>query len=438
MQDNDFQTMPYRPRQPLQERRAWLATLFSACLLCSLGGLIWWSQLCAALGMVRATTLHGASSLTAPLQQDQPALPGVPGVPGQMRAVWIATISNIDWPEHSGLSSAEQQREFRQQLDEALALHFNTVIVQVRPSTDAFYPSRYAPWSQYLTGVQGRAPGYDPLAFMLSEAHRRHLALHAWFNPYRVSVQGNLSALASTNPARLHPDWVVHYGGRLYFDPGLPAVRKLVTQSILEVVQRYPVDGVQLDDYFYPYPVAGQVFPDAASYRRYGAAKFPLLADWRRDNINQLITGLSQGIKTLRPSVQFGISPFGVWRNQADDPTGSATHAGVTDYDTLYADTRSWIRHNWIDYIAPQLYWSIGYRPAAYNILLPWWVKEVAGSHVRLYIGQSAHNITLWHDPQELRHQLQLNQQYAQVAGSIFFSMKYVLHNAQYFRNLWP
>lgn len=439
----DFHYVPYRSCQR-GGWRLWLATLCTIGLLCLLAGVVLYTQLTAALAGLAPSAQSGIPSLLrrpllVTLAQSLPSVQPSPlsRSSDALRAVWIATVSNIDWPARTGLSPAEQQQAFRQQLDAAQALHFNAVIVQVRPAGDAFYPSQYAPWSQYLTGVQGRDPGYDPLAFMLKEAHQRHIALHAWFNPYRVSLHDDLNALAATNPARQHPEWVVHYGGRLYFDPGIPQVRTLVTQSILEVVQHYPIDGVQLDDYFYPYPVKGQSFPDKATYQRYGAANFPVLADWRRDNVNRLIQGLSQTIKKLRPGVQFGVSPFGVWRNQTDDPDGSATHAGVTDYDVLYADTRTWIRRHWIDYIAPQLYWSRGYAAADYNVLLPWWVKEVAGSDVRLYIGQAAYNIKTWSDPQELGQQLLLNQSYPEVSGSIFFSMKDVLRNAAYFRTLW-
>jgi uncharacterized lipoprotein YddW (UPF0748 family) len=355
----------------------------------------------------------------------------------RLRGVWIATVSNIDWPAKPGLSVMEQQRDFRQKLANVQALHMNAVFVQVRPSGDAFYPSRYAPWSQYLTGKQGKNPGYDPLAFMLNEAHARHLAFHAWFNPYRVSTQRDLNALSMDNPARLHPDWVVRYGGKLYFNPGIPQVRELIVHSILEVVERYPIDGVHLDDYFYPYPIAGQDFADQTTYQQYGLARFRTIADWRRANVNQLIQELSVRIKAIRSKVQFGVSPFGVWRNHTDDPTGSDTNAHVTDYGSLYADTRTWIKNNWIDYIAPQIYWPLDFAPAAYAVLVPWWAHEVAGSHVRLYIGQAAYRIDAWQNPNELALQLQFNQRYASVYGSIFFSLKDVIRHASYFSTLW-
>jgi len=351
----------------------------------------------------------------------------------QFRAAWIATVENIDWPSRSGLPTTTQQQEFIHLLDELVRMHMNAAIVQVRPSADAFYPTKYAPWSAYLTGVQGKDPGYDPLAFMVNEAHKRNIEFHAWFNPYRVSMQDQLGQLAASNPARQHPDWVVSYGGKLYYNPGIPAVRAFLVASILEVVKNYAIDAVHFDDYFYPYPIARQDFPDDATYRQYGAAAFPSKSDWRRDNVNLLIHELSVGIKATRPGVKFGVSPFGVWRNKAVDPSGSDTHAGVTDYDSLYADTRTWLKRNWLDYIAPQVYWNIGFPLAAYDKLVPWWSHEVAGTHVQLYIGQAAYkinnNTAAWANPDEMPAQLALDLRYSAVQGNIFFSMRSLLAN---------
>ncbi|GHO64742.1 hypothetical protein KSC_036340 [Ktedonobacter sp. SOSP1-52] len=347
----------------------------------------------------------------------------------QLRAAWIATVTNIDWPSQPGLPAATQQQEYLTHLDELQQMNMNAVVVQVKPTADAFYPSQYGPWSQYLTGVQGKDPGYDPLAFMVNETHKRNIEFHAWFNPYRVSMQGDINQLVPDHPARLHPDWVISYGGKLYYNPGIPEAREFVVQSILEVVRNYDVDGIHLDDYFYPYKVGNQDFPDDATYQQYGAARFANKDDWRRDNVNQMIQELSSGIKQIKPYVKFGISPFGVWRNASVDPTGSDTTAGQTNYDTLYADTRTWIKNNWLDYIAPQIYWNIGFAPAAYDKLVSWWVNEVAGTHVQLYIGQAAYKIGTsspanWLNPDEMPNQLALNLQYPQVQGSIFFSLK--------------
>ena len=379
-------------------------------------------------------------NVLAPLSMHMPApalmYRRLPTTKWQMRGVWLTTVSNIDWPSRPGLSIGAQKHEFLQLLDFVQNMHLNTIVVQIRPMADAFYPSRYTPWSQYLTGTQGKDPHYDPLAFMLAEAHKRNLAFHAWFNPYRVSTQDDVNRLAVDNPARLHPDWVVHYGDKLYYNPGIPAVRAYIIASILEVVRNYAIDAVHLDDYFYPYPVARQDFPDEATYLRYGAAQFSNKAAWRRSTINQFVQDLYKSIKQVKPEMQFGISPGGVWRNKAVDLTGSDTRAGLTDYDNLYADTRTWIKQHWIDYIAPQIYWSIGFAPAPYETLVAWWSREVEGSHVQLYIGQAAYKVAkdhqnpaAWSDANELLRQLELNQRYPQIQGSIFFSLKYLVQN---------
>ena len=349
-----------------------------------------------------------------------------------LRGAWMATVTNTDWPSRSGLTADQQRQEFLHWLDVIQQAHFNAIFVQVRPMGDVFYPSELNPWSAYLTGVQGQDPGYDPLAFMVGEAHKRNIELHAWFNPYRVSLEGDLSKLAVNNPARLHPDWVVTYGGKLYYNPGLPEVRQLLVQSVLEVVWKYDIDGVHLDDYFYPYPVAGQDFPDDVTYQQYGAATFAQKADWRRDNVNRQIKDLAQAIKQQKPWVQFGVSPFGIWRNQQSDPAGSDTQ-GFEGYSGLYADVRTWVKQNWLDYVAPQLYWSIDYALADYRKLLPWWADVVKGTHVVLYIGQAAYRVgsqdTGWSDPQELSRQLQLNLEYTAVKGSLFFSIHFLESN---------
>ncbi len=372
-----------------------------------------------------------ASTTNAGHLANCPPLPAGEQPRSQFRAVWVATVANIDWPGQPGLSVAEQQQQFITILDKVQQMHMNAVIVQIRPTADAFYPSKLFPWSQYLTGVQGQDPGYNPLAFMIEQAHKRNIQFHAWFNPYRVSLSTDRSKLAPNNPAILHPDWVVSYGGELYFNPGIPAVRQYIIDGIMEVVKNYDIDGVHFDDYFYPYPVAGQAFPDQATYQQYGKG-FSNLGDWRRDNVNKLVQGVSQAIKRVKPYVQFGISPFGVWRNQSTDPTGSATQAGVQDYDDLYADTRTWIKHNWIDYIAPQIYWNIGFPPAAYDVLVPWWSHEVDGTHVQLFTGMAVYKIGQpgpWSNPEEMPDQLALNLQYPEVKGEIFYSMSQLMKN---------
>jgi len=357
----------------------------------------------------------------------------------QFRGVWIATVSNLDWPSQPGLPSEAQKAQLRALLDAAQGMGMNAVVLQVRPATDAFYPSRYAPWSQYLTGMQGQDPGYDPLAFAIEEAHNRNLELHAWFNPYRVSLQSDITKLAPNNPARQHPDWVHTYGGQLWFDPGLPQVRQLIEASILEVVERYDVDAVHFDDYFYPYPSGNEEFPDEATYRQYGQG-FSSKADWRRHNVNLLVQELSGLIKRSKPWVKFGISPFGIWRNKSTDPLGSDT-SGFQSYDGTYADTRLWVKSNWLDYIAPQIYWSFHFRPAAYEALVPWWSQVVDGTNVHLYIGQAAYKIGTstqspeWSDPDEMPNHLWFNLQYPEVKGDIYFRISNLLANPLGFRD---
>jgi uncharacterized lipoprotein YddW (UPF0748 family) len=347
----------------------------------------------------------------------------------QLRAAWIATVTNIDWPSRPGLPVETQKQEFIRLLDGLRQMHMNAAIVQVKPTADAFYPSQYGPWSEYLTGVQGKDPGYNPLAFMIEESHRRNLEFHAWFNPFRVSLQSDIHKLVANHPALQHPDWVVSYGGKLYYNPGVPAARTFVIDSILEVVKNYDIDAVHLDDYFYPYRVANEDFPDEATYEQYGAAHFPNKDDWRRDNINQFVHDLESAIKRTKSYVKFGISPFGVWRNKSVDPTGSDTSAGQTDYDDLYADTRTWMRKGWLDYIAPQIYWNFGNPAAAYEKLVNWWAQEVRAQRVQLYIGQAAYKITSWKDANELPKQLQFNLNMHEVHGSIFFSIKELMAN---------
>ncbi|WP_086848523.1 family 10 glycosylhydrolase [Streptomyces coeruleofuscus] len=346
-----------------------------------------------------------------------------------MRGVWLATVANRDWPSKPGLSATRQRAELITHLDRAVRDGLNTVIFQVRPTADALWPSPYEPWSQYLTGTQGKDPGWDPLGTAVEEAHARGLKLHAWFNPYRVAGHADPARLAADHPARRNPDWVVTYGGKLYYNPGLPEVRGFVQEAMLDAVAKYPVDGVHFDDYFYPYPVAGQTFDDDTAYDEYGAG-FPDRAAWRRDNIDKLVRETADRIKQVRPGTPFGISPFGVWRNAATDSRGSDTRAGVQTYDDLHADTRKWVRESWIDYIVPQLYWNIGFAAADYAKLVPWWAEVARGTSTRLYVGEALYKAgdpaqpAAWQDPAELSRHLTLAGRHAQVRGHVFFAAK--------------
>jgi uncharacterized lipoprotein YddW (UPF0748 family) len=348
----------------------------------------------------------------------------------ELRAMWISSVVNIDWPSRTGLTADEQRAEFLHWLDVAEQFHLNAVFVQVRPTADAFWPSPLEPWSQYLTGVQGQDPGYDPLAFIVDEAHRRNLELHAWYNPYRVSMGADPSKLVPEHPGRVHPEWVWAYGGKLYFDPGLPEVQEHIQQAILHSVEHYDLDGVHFDDYFYPYPVAGQVIPDAATFAAHGAG-FAEVADWRRHNVDTFVHSISDRIKALKPWVKFGISPFGIWRNRTTDPLGSET-GGSQSYDLQFADTRRWVLEGWLDYINPQVYWQIGLAVADYAKLVPWWadVAEASGTH--LYIGEALYKVTsgVFTDPAELSNHLTFDREVdatqAPVHGNVYFSAKHV------------
>ncbi|KUN97498.1 glycoside hydrolase family 10 protein [Streptomyces caeruleatus] len=353
----------------------------------------------------------------------------------EMRGVWIATVANRDWPSKQGLTADEQRAELIAHLDAAVESRLNTVVFQVRPTADALWPSPYEPWSQVLTGTQGEDPGWDPLGTAVEEAHARDLQLHAWFNPYRIANHTDLGKLAASHPAREHEDWVVTYGGKLYYNPGLPEVREFVRKAMLDAVEKYEIDAVHFDDYFYPYPVAGQTFDDDEAYDRYGGG-FSARADWRRDNIDKLVTEMAAGIRKIRPSTEFGISPFGVWRNAGTDPLGSDTRGGVQTYDDLYADTRTWVREGWIDYICPQVYWSAHpldqQVPANYSVLVPWWSEVARGSRTKLYVGEALYKAgdpaqpAEWQDPAELSRHLTLAAKCPEVRGHVFFAAKEV------------
>ncbi|MFD9245267.1 glycoside hydrolase family 10 protein [Streptomyces sp. NPDC059556] len=377
---------------------------------------------------VLATLAAAGTTALAPLPARASAPPAAPPAPRQMRGLWIASVTNIDWPSRTGLDPAAQRAEFTRLADEALAWGFNALFVQIRPTADAFWPSALEPWSQWISGRQGQDPGYDPLDFMVETAHARGLAFHAWFNPYRVSLQPDPAALVPEHPARLHPEWTVSYGGKLYYDPGVPAARRFCQEAMLDAVRRYDIDGVHFDDYFYPYPVAGSDFPDDVTFRTYGAG-FEDKAAWRRHNVDLMVREMRDAVRAVRPHALFGISPFGVWRNATTDPLGSRTSA-FQSYDGLHADTRGWVRQGWLDYIAPQVYWHIGLPVADYGVLAPWWADVVRGTDTQLWIGQAVYKSGTpgqpapWQDGRELTRHLTLNATLPEVAGDLFFSAK--------------
>lgn len=347
----------------------------------------------------------------------------------EFRAVWVATVANIDWPSKPGLDADTQKAEAIHILDMQKDLGMNTIILQIRPSADALYYSELEPWSKYLQGTQGLAPEpyYDPLEFWIKECHKRGMELHAWLNPYRIT-QSVKEELSANHIVFKHPEWVIEYGNKLYFDPGIPAVRTFIAAVVKDIVKRYDVDAIHMDDYFYPYPTK-DAFPDTTSFQLYNRGFFPEnIADWRRENVDITIKMLNDTIKSVKPWVKFGISPFGVWRNIADDPLGSRTTAGTSNYDGLYANIIKWQKEGWIDYSLPQLYWHIGLAAADFGILADWWKDHAYGR--AMYIGQAPYRIdpesnTLeWREPDQLPKQLRLMHSIPEIKGSAYFSAK--------------
>jgi len=380
-----------------------------------------------------ALGVAGLVATSEPIQPQNAAAPlavlpdttGLPVIMREFRGVWVATVDNIDWPSKPGLSTGEQQRELRALLDRAAELRLNAVIFQVRPSADALYASKLEPWSYFLTGRQGRAPSpsYDPLAFAVKEAHARGLELHAWFNPYRAKHPAEKSRAASSHVSRARPSLVRRYGQYLWMDPGEQAVRQMTLRVVLDVVRRYDIDGVHIDDYFYPYPEGGNDFPDEATFRRYAQGGGTLSrADWRRANVDSLVHALYRGIKSVKPWVKFGISPFGIWR-----PGYPESVRGLDAYDRLFADARKWINEGWGDYFTPQLYWRTDAPQQRYLDLLGWWIGENRmGRH--MWPGNYSSRATsaarnLW-DPSEVVTQVRVTRLEPGASGNVHFSMK--------------
>ncbi|WP_020598534.1 glycoside hydrolase family 10 protein [Spirosoma panaciterrae] len=345
----------------------------------------------------------------------------------EFRAVWIATVDNIDWPSKKGLPVADQQREIVEMFDMYQQMGLNAVIVQVRSAADAFYAKSSEPWSEWLTGQQGLAPTpfYDPLEFMIEQAHQRGLEFHAWFNLDRASFS-KYASIAPSNIMYRKPEWLLSYGGKKLFNLGIPAVRSYIAGIVANVVREYDVDGIHFDDYFYPYAEPGQVIRDDATYQANNNGQTK--ADWRRDNVNKLIVELRDSIRENKPWIKFGVSPFGIWKNQASDPEGSATNGGQAYYDQ-YADTRKWVREGLIDYIVPQVYFSSEFGRVPYKTLVDWWCRNTGKVH--LYIGHGAYRVGRgserdpgWWRATEFPNQFRYNRQQKAVQGSVLFSAK--------------
>ena len=351
----------------------------------------------------------------------------------EFRAFWVATVANIDYPKRPTPMKVAHQEQWKNLLDKMEKAGFNAVIAQIRPAGDAFYPSEMAPWSAYLTGKQGQAPqpNYDPLKFMVGEAHKRGMEFHAWFNPYRATMNLDTLSLAPNHAFYRNRNWMVKYGKRYYFNPASEEVKQHLIQVITEVVGNYDIDAVHFDDYFYPYPVNGEMFPDSALFEQQ-KGRFRDISSWRRNNVDDFIEKVSIAIKSVKSHVKLGISPFGVWSNKSDNRMGSDTRASIRSYDDLYADVLKWLRLGWVDYVAPQLYWNIGFDPADHETLLNWWAANSSGKH--LYVGHGAYKVgdnpeVAWDNPQEIPDQIRLNRKNINAQGSAYFSAFSLIRN---------
>jgi uncharacterized lipoprotein YddW (UPF0748 family) len=342
----------------------------------------------------------------------------------EFRGAWVATVHNIDWPSKHGLPASAQKSELRAILDRAAELKLNAILLQVRPASDALYSSPKEPWSQFLTGEQGRSPGYDPLEFAIAEAHARGIQLHAWINPFRAATSVGEN-LAANHIAKQHPEWVRRFGTQLWVDPGEPEAREYVIGVISDIVRRYEIDGVHIDDYFYPYPLkrGDASFPDDPTWQRYGATSGMTRADWRRENINDFVRSMYRTVKALKPSVRVGISPFGIWRPGVP-PT---IEAQLDAYAQLFGDSRKWLAEGWCDYLAPQLYWSIHPAKQSFPVLLDWWRAQSGGKAV--WPGIATERIGANRPAQEIVDQIALTRRNTNSPGHIHWSMKALMRN---------
>ena len=351
----------------------------------------------------------------------------------EFRAAWIQSVNG----QFRGMPTEKLKQNLIGQLNSLQKAGINAIIFQVRPEADALYASRLEPWSRFLTGVQGKAPEpyWDPMQFMIDECHKRGMEFHAWINPYRTKTTLK-SELAPNHVYNIHPEWFVTYGDQLYFDPALPESRRHICMVVSDIVSRYDVDAIHMDDYFYPYPIKGKDFPDDASFARFGGG-FSNKGDWRRSNVNVLIKKLHETIREIKPWVKFGVSPFGIYRNESSDPLGSKTK-GLQNYDDLYADVLLWAREGWIDYNIPQIYWHIGHPVADYETLVKWWARNTENRP--LFIGQSVMNTVQNADPKnpsinQRPRKMALQRAYQTIGGSCQWPASAVVENAGKYRD---
>ncbi len=399
---------------------------------------LWPVLLCSLVGCASVSTSTDTSSSQS--TSSSPSKPGLqssdhsvahkkladlpPAPPREFRGLWVATVANIDWPNKNVLDPSLQKQELLNIMDHAAAANMNVIVLQVRPSCDAFYDSKIEPWSEYLTGKMGRPPSpyYDPLLFAVTEAHKRGLELHAWFNPYRARLRELKSPIASSHVSIRHPELVRTYGKYLWLDPAEPGTQEYSLSVVMDVVRRYDIDGVHFDDYFYPYPEKTPDdkeidFPDDGPWRRYLDKGGKMLrADWRRENVNKFVKSVYQSIKREKPWVKFGVSPFGIWR-----PKYPAQITGFDSYEKIYCDARTWLAEGWVDYCAPQLYWPIESKPQSFPVLLQWW----AGQNPRHKTMLAGMQVGAWRntpdETREFERQIRLTKQQAGISGQILW-----------------
>jgi uncharacterized lipoprotein YddW (UPF0748 family) len=346
------------------------------------------------------------------------------GAEREFRGAWVATVYNLDWPSKPGLPAGTQKAQLRALLDRAAELKLNAILLQVRPAGDALYASAKEPWSQFLSGKAGVSPGYDPLSFAIAEAHARGLELHAWVNPFRAAVSAS-ETLPANHVAKKHPDWVRHFGKQLWIDPGEPAACAYVIDVITDIARRYDVDGIHLDDYFYPYPLkpGDASFPDDSTWKRYGSKSGLSRADWRRESINDFVRSMYRAVKEVKPRARVGISPFGIWRPGVP-PT---IEAQLDAYAQLFADSRKWLAQGWVDYLAPQLYWSIEPAKQSFPVLLHWWRTQSNGKPV--WPGIATERIGSKRPAREIIQEIELTRRDTSSPGHIHWSMKALMRN---------
>ncbi len=361
--------------------------------------------------------------------------PQVLAASSEMRGVWISSVYNLDFPSEPTVSVSKMMSEIDDIIKECAKMGFNAVFLQVRPSSDALYASDYFPWSSYLTGEQGRAPDndFDPLEYWVEKCHENSMELHAWINPYRITKNGDAeyASLSTDNPAVLHPEWIVKYtDGNYYYDPAIPEVRRLVTDGVRELLENYDIDGIHMDDYFYP----GADFDDTARYELYNNGEFSDISDWRRNNVNILVESLHKTVHSVKSDAVFGISPIGIWDNISTNPLGSNT-SGKAAYSSQFADSVKWVKEGWVDYLAPQIYWEFGNKAADYETLANWWNDIFENSRAKLYIGLADYRCTdaaensVWYNGAEIERQIKFNTNLKNVCGEIHFRYKMINEN---------